>query len=121
MGVFSHSLWLSIVVLPLVGAGVMMQAAAANTILQTIVSEELRGRVMALYSVAILGTQPIGSLLAGVFADRIGAQMTILIGAVICLLSAVWFGFKRPALAEQIRPIYIELGLLQTMTIEERT
>ena len=118
---FSHSLWLSIVVLPLVGAGVMMQAAAANTILQTIVSEELRGRVMALYSVAILGTQPIGSLLAGVFADRIGAQMTILIGAVICLLSAVWFGFKRPALAEQIRPIYIELGLLQTMTIEERT
>ncbi|MGZ5445286.1 MAG: MFS transporter, partial [Thermoanaerobaculia bacterium] len=81
-------------------------------ILQTVVDEDLRGRVMAFYAVAILGTQPIGSLLAGVLADHIGAQHTILAGAVVCLGGAVWFAFRRRALKEQIRPIYMELGIL---------
>lgn len=103
---------MSMCVLPLVGAGMMLQAASSNTILQTVVDEELRGRVMAFYSVAVLGTQPIGSLLAGVLADRIGAPSTILAGAVVCLAAAIWFAFRRPILAEHIRPIYIELGIL---------
>jgi MFS family permease len=108
----SRSLWMSMLVLPLVGAGMMLQAASSNTILQTVVSEDLRGRVMAFYSVAVMGTQPIGSLLAGVLADRIGAPYTILAGAVVCLAAATWFAFRRPMLAEHIRPIYIELGIL---------
>jgi len=109
---FSHTLWISLAVLPLVGAGMMLQAASANTILQTVVDEKLRGRVMAFYTMAILGTQPIGSLAAGIVADRIGAQMTILIGAVFCLAGGLWFAARRTRLAQHIRPIYADRGIL---------
>jgi MFS family permease len=114
----SRSLALSLAVLPLVGAGMMLQAASANTILQTIVDEHLRGRVMAFYSVAVLGTMPIGSLVAGLLAERIGAPRTIVIGAVVCILAALWFAFRRPKLVEHVRPIYIERGILEP--VEER-
>ncbi|HXH40888.1 MAG TPA: MFS transporter [Thermoanaerobaculia bacterium] len=109
---FSRLLWLSMLILPIIGAGLMLQAAASNTILQTVVDERLRGRVMAFYSVAIMGTQPIGSLLAGVAAERIGSEMTIFYGALACLAGALWLGWKRPMLAEHIRPIYIERGIM---------
>jgi MFS family permease len=108
----SRNLWLSMLMLPLVGAGMMLQAASANTILQTIVDEHLRGRVMAFYSVAVMGTMPIGSLIAGLLADRIGAPRTILCGAIACIVAGVWFGFRRPLLAELVRPIYVERGIL---------
>jgi len=109
---FSRALWLSMLILPVVGAGLMLQAAASNTILQTVVDERLRGRVMAFYSVAIMGTQPIGSLLAGMAAAHIGSEMTIFYGALACLAGALWLGWKRPMLAEHIRPIYIERGIV---------
>lgn len=109
---FSRTLWLSVIVLPIVGAGLMVQAASVNTILQTVVDENLRGRVMAFYSVAIMGMQPIGSLLSGIVADRIGAEMTIFYGALFCLAGCVWFGMRRAMLAEHIRPIYIARGIL---------
>jgi len=109
---FSHTLWLSLAVLPFIGAGMMLQAASANTILQTIVDEHLRGRVMAFYSVAVLGTMPIGSLVAGVLADRIGAPRTILIGAIACILAGSWFAWRRPKLVKHVRPIYVERGIL---------
>jgi MFS family permease len=109
---FSRSLWLCAILLPIVGAGMMVQAASVNTILQTVVDERLRGRVMAFYSVAIMGMQPIGSLLSGIAADRIGAQMTIFYGAAICLIGGIWFGMRRAMLAEHIRPIYVERGIL---------
>jgi len=108
----SHSLALSLLFLPFVGAGMMVETASANTILQTVVDENLRGRVMAFYSVAIMGTQPIGSLVAGILADRIGAQHTILLGGAVCFLSAIWFTLVRPRLAEHVRPIYTALGIL---------
>jgi len=108
----SHSLALSLVLLPFVGAGMMVQTASANTILQTVVDENFRGRVMAFYSVAIMGTQPLGSLLAGILADRIGTQRTILAGGAVCLVAAIWFTVVRRRLAEHIRPIYISLGIL---------
>jgi len=116
---FSRVLWLSIVVLPLVGAGMMVQAAASNTILQTIVDEHLRGRVMAFYSVAIMGMQPIGALLAGYLAERIGATNTIFYGALACLAGALLIGIRRPMLAEYVRPIYIERGILVDPTTDE--
>ncbi|HKR66962.1 MAG TPA: MFS transporter, partial [Thermoanaerobaculia bacterium] len=109
---FSHTLLISAAVLPLVGAGMMLQAAGANTILQTIVDEKLRGRIMAFYTMAVLGTQPLGSLLAGALADRIGTQRTILIGAIACLLGGAWFAFRRKHLAALVRPIYVERGIL---------
>jgi len=108
----SNSLPLCLLLLPFVGAGMMVQTASSNTILQTVVDEHLRGRVMALYSVAIMGTQPIGSLLAGVLADRIGTQNTILFGGAVCAVAAIWFALVRRRLAEHIRPIYISLGIM---------
>lgn len=116
---FSHALALSMFLLLFVGAGMMLQSAAANTILQTVVDEHLRGRVMAFYSVAVMGTMPIGSLVAGIVADRIGAPRTILIGAVVCILGGAWFAFRRPMLARHVRPIYVERGILPP--IEETT
>jgi len=109
---FSKTVWLALATLPLVGAGMMLQSASTNTILQTVVEEDLRGRVMAFYTMAILGTQPLGSLVSGILADRIGAQNTILVGAVLCLFAAGWFAMRRPRLVEHIRPIYMELGIL---------
>jgi MFS family permease len=109
---FSNTLVVSLAVLPLVGAGMMLQSAAANTILQTVVDEKLRGRVMAFYSMAVLGTQPLGSLAAGALASRIGAQHTIFIGAAFCLVGGLWFAARRKKLAEYVRPIYIERGIL---------
>lgn len=109
---FSNTLAVSMIILPFVGAGMMLQAASANTILQTIVDEKLRGRVMAFYSMAVLGTQPIGSLMAGALADRIGAQRTILTGAIVCLIGGLWFATRRKKLAEYVRPIYVERGIL---------
>jgi MFS family permease len=109
---FTRSLPLALVVLPIVGAGFMVQMAATNTVLQTLVEDELRGRVMAFYTMAFLGTAPIGSLLAGVVADRFGAPMTIRLGGLACVLAAAWYGFKLPQLRRLVRPIYIERGIL---------
>jgi predicted MFS family arabinose efflux permease len=108
----SRTIWLSLAVLPFVGAGAMVQMAATNTILQTIVEDRFRGRVMAFYTMAFLGTAPIGSLFAGVLADRIGAPYTIAIGGTACVLAGLWFGIKLPLLRSLIRPIYMELGIL---------
>jgi MFS family permease len=109
---FSRTVLLSVLALSVVGAGMMLQAASANTILQTVVDEKLRGRVMAFYTMSVLGTQPLGSLLAGAVADRIGAPHTILIGAIACILGGLWFAARRAKLAEHIRPIYVERGIL---------
>jgi predicted MFS family arabinose efflux permease len=108
----SHTLWLSLTLLPIVGAGFMVQMASTNTIVQTIVTQELRGRVMAFYAMAFLGTAPIGSLLAGIVADRLGAQHTILLGGLACLAGAAWFALKLPTLRRLVRPIYIEQGII---------
>ncbi len=108
----SHTLWLSLVLLPIAGGGFMVQTAATNTILQTIVDERLRGRVMAFYAMAFLGTAPIGSLVAGVVASRIGVQMTIFLGGLACVAGGAWFALRLPKLRAMIRPIYIERGIL---------
>lgn len=117
----SRSLWLSLLVLPLVGGGMMITMAAANTIIQTIVVEELRGRVMAFYTMAFLGTAPIGSLLAGVVADRIGPARTILGGGLCCLAVAAWFAFRLPGIRTLVRPIYIERGIISAGEMEAGT
>ncbi|HEX6809128.1 MAG TPA: MFS transporter [Gemmatimonadaceae bacterium] len=108
----SHTLWLSLVLLPVAGGGFMVQTASTNTILQTIVDERLRGRVMAFYAMAFLGTAPIGSLVAGVVASRIGVQMTIFLGGLACVAGGAWFALRLPKLRAMIRPIYIERGIL---------
>ena len=108
----SRALWLSLLIMPLIGAGFMVSLAASNTIIQTLTEEHLRGRVMAFYTMAFLGTAPLGSLLAGVLADRLGEPVTIAAGGVVCILGAAWFASRLPRLRELIRPIYIERGIL---------
>jgi MFS family permease len=108
----SRALWLSLLILPVVGAGFMVSLAATNTIVQTITEEELRGRVMAFYTMAFLGTAPLGSLLAGVLADRIGEPRTIIAGGVACVLGAAWFASRLPRLRELVRPIYLRQGII---------
>jgi MFS family permease len=112
----SRSLWLSLLVLPLIGAGFMVSLAATNTIVQTITEEHLRGRVMAFYTMAFLGTAPVGSLLAGVLAYRIGEPMTIVVGGVACVLGSVWFASWLPRLRELVRPIYLQQGIIGVPT-----
>jgi len=109
---FSRFLWLSLLILPIVGGGMMVETASTNTILQTIVEENMRGRVMSFYTMAFLGTAPIGSLIAGVVADRIGAPMTILLGGLACIVAGAWFALRLPSLRTMLRPIYIEKGIL---------
>jgi MFS family permease len=109
---FSRALWLSLVILPFVGAGFMVSLAATNTVIQTLTEEHLRGRVMAFYTMSFLGTAPLGSLLAGVLADRIGEPMTIVTGGVACLLGAGWFASRLPGLRDLVRPVYRRRGIL---------
>jgi MFS family permease len=108
----ARSLWVALLVLPVVGAGMMIEMASTNTILQTIVEEDLRGRVMSFYTMAFLGTAPIGSLVAGVAADRIGTSATILVGGAACLAAAAAFFVRLPRLRAQVLPIYVERGIL---------
>lgn len=109
---FSRSVSLSLVCAFLAGLGMMLQMASSNTILQTIVDDDKRGRVMSFYAAAFMGTMPIGSLLAGTLADFVGAPRTVLIGGVACLLGALAFSRALPALREEIRPIYVRLGII---------
>src|ERR1051325_1337880 len=106
------SLWPAFVVLAFAGCGFMIHLAATNTILQTIVEERLRGRVMSFYTMAFFGTVPIGSLLGGVIADRYGAMPTVFVTGVVCLAGSAWFAYKLPAIRAVVRPIYRERGII---------
>jgi MFS family permease len=86
--------------------------ASTNTIIQTIVVEAFRGRVMSFYTMAFFGTAPIGSLLGGLAADRFGAPVTIRVGAIVCIISAGWFAYMLPAVRRVVRPIYVERGII---------
>ena len=108
----SRTLWLSLFSMFVTGAGLMVQMGASNTLIQTIVDDEKRGRVMSFYVMAFLGTAPFGSLMAGTLSARIGAPQTLLIGGVCCIAGALWFASTLPTLRQAIHPIYIRMGIL---------
>lgn len=108
----SRHLWLSAGALMVVGYALMLTTASINTILQTLVSEELRGRVMSLYTMAFVGAAPVGSLLGGAIALRIGAPITVLMGGVGCGLLALWFARRIPSLRRVVMPIYARMGIV---------
>ncbi|WP_224363094.1 MFS transporter [Hyalangium versicolor] len=108
----SRNVALSLVTMVVCGFGMMVTTAASNTVLQTIVEERMRGRLMSFYSMAFMGTAPFGSLLAGVLATHVGAPVTIAIGGGACLVGAALLRWKLPALREHVRPIYVRLGIL---------
>jgi len=109
---FSRSLWPALVFLVTAGLGFMVQSASTNTILQTIVDDDKRGRVMSLFIMAFIGTAPFGSLLAGSLSQKIGVPHTLLISGVCCLGGAFWFYKQLPEIREAIRPIYKNLGII---------
>ncbi len=115
----SHALWLSLAILPFVGFGMMQQMASTNTILQTIVEDDKRGRVMAYYAMAFQGVTPFGSLLAGALSDRIGAPGAVITGAVLCIGGALWFTAILPSLRKLVHPIYARLGIIPEVTAPE--
>jgi MFS family permease len=104
--------WLSCFFLLAAGFGFMLLMAASNTIIQTIVDEDKRGRVMSFLMMAILGTSPLGSLAVGAVADRIGAPETVVLEGLGCLLIAAWFSRKLDEFHAAVRPIYARMGLL---------
>lgn len=109
---FSRMIWLSLILMVVTGLGFMVQMAVSNTLIQTIVDEDKRGRVMSFYTMAFMGTAPFGSLLAGTLAERIGAPNTLLIGGTGCILGAALFARALPRLRQFVRPIYIQKGIL---------
>lgn len=122
----SHKFWLSMLTVAVAGAGMMQGMAASNTVIQTLVSEDKRGRVMSYYTMAFMGMAPFGSLLAGTLAHNIpptriwlaggtvlaGAQCTVILNGLVVMLGAAWFLTQLPALRRVVRPIYQEMGII---------
>jgi MFS family permease len=108
----SRVLWLSMFMMLFTGFGMMQGMAASNTIIQTVVPEDRRGRVMSYYTMAFVGMAPFGSLLAGGLAHKLGAPHTVIITGAVVILGGLWFATRLKALREEIRPIYQAMGIL---------
>jgi MFS family permease len=108
----SRVFWLSMIMVLVAGMGMMQGMASSNTIIQTIVSEDKRGRVMSYYTMAFMGMAPFGSLLAGTMAHKVGAPLTVIMNGSAVLLGAAWFMTQLPAVRRKIRPVYREMGIL---------
>jgi MFS family permease len=108
----SKNFWLSLLMLSFCGFGMMQQMSASMTIVQTIVEESKRGRVMSYSTVALVGMAPFGALLAGTLADAIGAPKTVMASGACCLLGALWFLTQIKDVRKIMRPIYINLGIV---------
>ena len=108
----SRTLWVSLVLMGFVGFGLMQSAAASNTIIQSLVPEDKRARVMSYYTMAFFGAAPFGSLLAGALAHRIGAPNTLIFTGAFCVAGSLWFTIELPKIRAVMRPIYREMGLL---------
>jgi MFS family permease len=109
----SSNLLLSLLLMTIVGFGMMQGMAASNTVIQTLVPEDKRGRVMSFYTMAFVGMAPFGSLLAGFLAHRFGAPHAIMITGSFCLAGALWFSTRLKSIRRIMRPIYIDMGIMQ--------
>lgn len=103
---------LSLVLMVVAGLGLMLHTASSNTILQTITDDDKRGRVMSFYTMAIMGTAPFGSLIAGSLARTIGTPLTMLAGGLSCIIGSFFFYNKLPELKRIVRPVYVKMGLI---------
>jgi MFS family permease len=107
----SRSLWLSMSLLLFVGFGMIVHAASCNTVLQTVVDDDKRGRVMSLYAMAFMGMLPFGSLIFGSLAGLMGAPATMMLGGLACIAGAAFFASKISYLDSAMRPIYEKTGI----------
>jgi MFS family permease len=110
----SHTLWLSLVLMVFAGFGLMQCASASNTIIQSLVPEDKRARVISYWAMAFFGAAPFGSLLAGVLAHRIGAPNTVIVTGVFCVIGAAWFSFELPRIERETKPFYQTLAQEET-------
>jgi MFS family permease len=108
----SRILPLSMFLMLIVGFGMMQGLAASNTVIQTLVPEDKRGRVMSYYTMAFVGMAPFGSLLAGGLAHRLGAPKAVMITGACCLAGAIWFSTQLKSIRKIMRPIYVEMGII---------
>jgi MFS family permease len=108
----SRTLWLSLPLMLITGFSMMQMMAASNTIMQTILEEDKRGRVMSFYSLSFMGILPFGSLISGALADRFGAPTTVIGGGALCIAVATWFSMQLKHVRRMIRPIYVQLGII---------
>jgi len=116
----SHFLWLSLLMMLVTGFGMMQGLTSSNTIIQTLVDENVRGRVMSYYTMAFVGMAPFGSLLAGALAHAIGAPRTVIVSGIACILGSIWFTSRLTAIRKDMRPIYERLGIVpQASPVEE--
>jgi MFS family permease len=110
---YSRSFWLSAALLVFIGFSVMIQMGSTNTLIQSMTPDFLRGRVLAAYSMMLMGMAPIGALISGVLAEHIGAQATVAAGAIACAIGAAVFARYLPGIRQEAR----ELILAQSATI----
>ncbi|HEX2964798.1 MAG TPA: MFS transporter [Oculatellaceae cyanobacterium] len=109
---FSSSFLFSLVMLLLTGFGMIVQMAAANTLIQTVVDEDKRGRIMSMYAMAWGGTAPFGNIVAGSLAARFGAPETLAVSGLICIIGGLLFFRKLPLIRQATHPVYIKLGII---------
>ena len=107
----SRLFWLSMILMVLTGLGMMLTMASSNTIIQTVVDDSKRGRVMSFYAMAFMGTAPFGSLFAGAVAKVVGAPLTLAIGGTAVVAGAILFARQLPKIQETILPVYREMGI----------
>ena len=111
---FCRILPLSMLLMVVVGFGMMQGLAASNTVIQTLVPEDKRGRVMSYYTMAFVGMAPFGSLLAGGLAHRFGAPHAVMITGAFCLAGSLWFTTQLKSIRKIMRPIYVEMGIIRS-------
>jgi MFS family permease len=107
----SHVLWLSLLLMVVVGFGLIQAAAVCNTIIQSLVPDDKRARVMGYYTMAFVGASPFGSLMAGALAQRIGAPHTVMLTGALCIMGAAWFTLQLPKIRPAMRDAYREKEL----------
>jgi MFS family permease len=108
----AHGLIVALFALFFVGLGMIVQLAISNTLLQTIVDDDKRGRVMSLYTMAFMGMAPFGSILGGALANHVGVQTTFLIGGIVCAGGAILFATKIRSMRPMLLPIYTRKGII---------
>jgi len=108
----SRTFWLSVLLMCMTGFGMMIQIVGSNTIIQTLADDSKRGRVMSFYTLALFGLPPIGSLLCGALAARVGTETVFIGSGSLALLGAFWFWKKVPEIRQSARPRLVELGML---------
>jgi len=118
---FSRNLWLSAALLLPVGFGMMLQMSSSNTLIQAMVPDHLRGRVMAVYSMMFMGMAPFGALLGGALADRLGAPITVAMGAVACIGGAALFWLQLPKIRIEARRLIVAQAMAGGDPAEEMT